>query len=284
MIHRRLGGVSFGMLHRLPLLLPCALWAVIAQPAHAAPSDHVCLPSADPAPEWGTPGLGATRKKDRWDGAHQREQTDGTRTARLRSVWSPDSDQVYIEIRVQGDASLDDEDAFVMAVSDAAQSIPELLVEFHPLEDCPHWSDCSGGVPVDPASITYAEGSSSGVSFTWSPVSSTNPSSDFTIYDPWIVTSRAGATFTWTLSFAMAVPTDGAGDFVDRRFYGSAIAYEPTFSSGTYYELPLWCTPSSLFSNDCLIYSGPSPELPEDLPIGAMTDTWPVVDAGVCAA
>ena len=86
----------------------------------------------------------------------------------------------------------------------------------------------------------------------------------------------------WTLSFALEVPTDGSGDFVDRLFYGNAIAYDPGFTSGTYYELPLWCSPSSLSSNDCLIYSGPSPELPASLPYGAMLDTWPLVEAGTC--
>ena len=64
--------------------------------------------------------------------------------------------------------------------------------------------------------------------------------------------------------------------------HGNAIAYWPGYSSGTYYEMPLWCESSSLSTNDCLIYSGPSPELPEDLPFWGMGDTWPLVEAGAC--
>jgi hypothetical protein len=272
------------MLHRLPILLACPLFFAFATPAQAGVfAGDVCLPTANPHPDWWSPGLGAQQKEARWSGAAVRKQIVGSRSARLRSVWS--SDTIYVELRVGGDATLDDEDAFVMAISDAAQTLPELYVEFHPLEDCPQWTDCAGaGVALDPASISYAEGSSSGSSLTWSALSSTNPSSDFTIEHPWIVTSAVGSTYSWTLSFALTVPTDGSGDFVDRLFYGNAIAYDPGFTSGTYYELPLWCTPSSLSSNDCLVYSGPSPELPADLPFGAMLDTWPLVEAGACGA
>jgi hypothetical protein len=272
------------MLHRLPILLACPLFFAFATPAQAGVfAGDVCLPTANPHPDWWSPGLGAQQKEARWSGAAVRKQIVGSRSARLRSVWS--SDTIYVELRVGGDATLDDEDAFVMAISDAAQTLPELYVEFHPLEDCPQWTDCAGaGVALDPASISYAEGSSSGSSLTWSALSSTNPSSDFTIEHPWIVTSAVGSTYSWTLSFALTVPTDGSGDFVDRLFYGNAIAYDPGFTSGTYYELPLWCSPSSLSSNDCLVYSGPSPELPADLPFGAMLDTWPLVEAGACGA
>jgi hypothetical protein len=274
-----------GMLHRLPILLACPLIFAFATPAQAdLVTGEICLPIANPHPDWWSPGLSAQQREARWAGASVRKQVVGSRVARVRAVWST-SDTIYVEVRVAGDVSLDDEDAFVMAISDAAQTLPELYVEFHPLEDCPAWTDCDGaGVALDPASIAFAEGSSSGISLTWSPLSSTNPSADFTIEHPWVVTSAVGSTFTWTLSFALTVPTDGAGDFVDRLFYGNAIAYDPGIISATYYELPLWCTPSSVISNDCLMYSGASPELPGDLPWGAMLDTWSLVEAGACGA
>lgn len=272
------------MLHKLPIVLACPLAFAVATPAHADVvfGPDVCLPTASPHPDWWSPGLSPAQREARWSGAAVRKTIVGSRSARMRAVWST-SDTIYVELRVGGDVSLDDEDAFVLAISDAAQTIPELYVEFHALEDCPQWTDCDGGgIALDPASIVYAEGTSSGTSLTWSALSPTNPSADFAIDHAWIVTNAVGSAYTWTLSFALTVPTDGAGDFVDRLFYGNAIAYDPGFTSGTYYELPLWCTPSSPTSNDCLLYSGPSPQLPADLPFAAMLDTWPLVEAGAC--
>jgi hypothetical protein len=270
------------MLHRLLPLLLVAPFTLAAAPASAAP-DEICLPAANPPPDWWSPNISAKSREARWSGADVRQETDGTRTARLRSVWSPQADKIFVELRVDTDLSLDDEDAFVMAISDATQAYPELLVEFHPLEDCAVWTDCDGvGIELDPASITYTEGTPTASSLTWGTASSTNPSTDFAIHHPWIVVSKTGNKHTWTMSFAMVVPTDGGGDFVDRRIYGNAIAYDPGVTSGTYYELPVWCTSSSNTSNDCLIYSGPDPELPDDLPWTNMGDTWSLVEAGAC--
>jgi hypothetical protein len=271
------------MLHRLlPLFVVAPLHLFVASSAAAAPDD-ICVPTANPTPDWWSPHLGAAKREARWAGADVREETNGLRSARLRSVWSPSSDKLYVEVRVTTDLSLDDEDAFVMAISDETQSYPELLVEFHPLEDCPVWTDCDGlGIALDPASITYREGSVVS-SLSWTPASSTNPSTDFTIHHPWISVTKTGNKHTWTMSFAMQVPTDGAGDFVDRRIYGNAIAYDPGYTSGTYYEMPVWCTSASLTSDTCLIYSGPDPELPDDLPWLGMVDSWPSVEAGSCS-
>lgn len=272
------------MLHRLAILLACPLLLVDAAPAKAGilPPEDICLPTANPHPDWWSPGLTAQQREARWKYASVRKNTWGTRAARVRAVWSQ-PDTIYVEVQVSGDNSLDDDDAFVMAISDAAQTLPELYVELHPLEDCPVWTDCDGaGVPLDPASILFSEGSSSATSLTWSPLSSTNPSDDFAIEHPWVVTAATGSTYIWTLSFALTVPTEAGGEFADRLFYGNAIAYDPGITSGTYYEMPLWCTPSSVSTNDCTIYSGPAPELPFDLPWGAMLDTWPLVEAGAC--
>ena len=64
---------------------------------------------------------------------------------------------------------------------------------------------------MDPASIWYAEATPTASSMTWSEVSSTNPSADFEIDHAWVVATQVGATYTWTMSFALTVPTDGAG-------------------------------------------------------------------------
>lgn len=277
-------GVSIGtMPRRIALPLALALFPLAhASTAHAAP-EAICLVEADPAPDWWTPGITAARRESRWSGADVHEQTDGTRTARLRSIWSPQWDKIYFELRVEGDVALDDEDAFVLAISDVAQTVPELYVEIHPNEQCPHWSNCSAGEALDASSITYAEATAGVSSLTWGDLTEDNPSSDFTIHHPWIRTARVGSSFTWTLSFAMTVPTTG-GDFVDRRIYGNAIVYDPGFTSGTYDEFPLWCTSSSVTTNDCLLYGGPSPDLPQDLPVGTMNQGWPTVEAGACGA
>ncbi|HWB78105.1 MAG TPA: hypothetical protein VG755_24240 [Nannocystaceae bacterium] len=272
------------MLHRLlPLLILAPLHLLAPSTAAAAPDD-ICVPTANPHPDWWTPNMSPAKREARWSGADVREATNGVRSARLRSVWSPQADTIYVEVRVSTDLSLDDEDAFVMAISDTAQQFPELLVEFHPLEDCPVWTDCDGdGIALDAGSITYTPGEPTNTSMSWGTPSSVNASLNFQISHPWIVVTKSGNKHTWTMSFAMHVPTDGAGDFVDRRIYGNAIAYDPGVTSGTYYELPLWCTSSSITTNDCLIYSGPSPGLPGDLPWPAMQDTWSSVEAGSCS-
>lgn len=283
-IRQRCCGVSPStMLQRLlPLLLVAPLHLVVVTEAAAA-RDDVCVPTVHPTPDWWSPNISATKREARWSGADVREESDGTRSARLRSVWSPQADTIYIEVRVSTDLSLDDEDAFLMAISDDVQQYPQLFVELHPLEDCAVWTDCDGeGIALDPDAITYTPGAPTNTSMGWGPSSSVNASLDFQISHPWIVVTKIGNKHTWTLSFAMHVPTDGAGDFVDRLIYGNAIAYDPGVTTGTYYELPLWCTPSSPTSNDCLVYSGPSPQLPNALPWEGMVDTWSSVEAGSC--
>jgi hypothetical protein len=280
---RRTGtGVWFGIMpHRLalPVLLTLVPLAY-ATSAHAAP-DEICLPEASPTPDWWSPGLGPVRRELRWDGADVRESSNGTRHTRLRSIWSPQWDKIYIEVRVEGDNSLDPQDAFIMSISDAAADLPELYVELHPVQQCPVWSDCSAGVELDASSILYAEGMPTASSMGWGELSQDNPSTELTIHHPWVRTHRTGSTFTWTLSFAMTVPTTG-GDFVGRRIYGNAVAYDPGFTSGTYYEMPVWCTSASPTTDTCVLFDMGNPELPEDLAHELVQDTWPLVEAGAC--
>jgi hypothetical protein len=105
-----------------------------------------------------------------------------------------------------------------------------------------------------------------------------NPSADFAVEDPWIVVENVGTTYAWTVSFALRVPVDAAGDIrPDLRIYGSSWVYDPGFTSGTTWELPVLCTSSSLSSNDCLILPDALTDLPGDLPIGNLEDSWSVL-------
>src|SRR5688500_17073328 len=99
-------GVSLGtMLTRLPILLAAPRFFAFATPARAdvtIGSNDICLPEASPHPDWWSPGLGAQQRESRWAGASVRKESVGSRAARLRSVWSPGSDTMYVEIVVGG--------------------------------------------------------------------------------------------------------------------------------------------------------------------------------------
>jgi hypothetical protein len=71
------------------------------------------------------------------------------------------------------------------------------------------------------------------------------------------------------------VPVTAGGEIrPELKIYGSALIYVPGVSSGTVVELPALCTSSSMTSNDCEIFAGQAPELPFDLPIGNLEDSW----------
>lgn len=265
----------------IPLLTLLAGFAAPVAPVAAA-VDDVCLPDAQPAPDWWSPMLSAAKREARWKHAWVNQLDDGTHAARMRAIWSPQGDAVYVEVRVDGDPALDAEgDAFVLAITDDSQSAPQLLIRFTPVSGCANWFDCDGaGAALGASAIHYAA-ATMGTSLTWTALDEVNPSTDFAVAHPWVVVERS-ATFSWTLSFVLEVPTDGSGDFVGRRLYGNAIAYDPGVTTGTFYELPLLCTPTSLTSNDCLLYSGPAPQLPQALPVGIIADAWPLVEAGAC--
>ena len=134
MIRPACTGCSLGMLHRLPILLACPLFLAFATEVQAdftIGSNDICLPEVNPHPDWWSPGLTRQQREARWSGASVRKEIAGTRSARLRAVWST-SDTIYVEATVSGDPTLDDEDAFVFAISDEAQTLPELYVEFPP--------------------------------------------------------------------------------------------------------------------------------------------------------
>jgi hypothetical protein len=257
-----------------------AVTSLAAATAHAAP-DELCVPEPVSAgPAWWNPGLSPAKKEARWYGALVRKLSMGGRDARLRALFDPTQETVSFEVLVAGDPSLDAvEDTFLLALGDATGSVPELFIRFAPLASCPDAAACGGaGVPLAAGAITYSAATPSGTSLTWGPLSATNPSPSFIVEAPWVSVAENAGTFVWKLSFALSVPVVAGGEIrPELRVYGNAVAYEPGFTSGTFRELPLLCTSSSVTSNDCLIHALPQPELPFDLPLGNMTSSWSVL-------
>jgi hypothetical protein len=248
--------------------------------AQAAP-DQLCVPDAgSPAPQWWNPGLTPKAKEARWSGALVRKKTAGGRSARMRALFGPAEQTVYFELAVSGDPSLDAaHDAVLLGLGDEAGALPELFVSFSPIAACPDAAACAGdGVPLDASAIQFAEAIPTVTSLGWGALTETNPSADFFIDHPWVRVSELAGVYTWTLSFALVVPVDAAGDIrPDLRIYGNGVAYHPGWTSGTYTELPVMCTSSSVTSDDCLIGVGFLTDLPGDLPYQNMDDTWSVL-------
>ncbi len=254
--------------------LACLLVAA-PQLAHAA--DPLCLPSVDPGPNWWTP----SRKGPDWSGAVKRGVVTEQTRATLRSVWTPGRDVASFEVRVAHDPSIDpDHDAVIVMVSDASGTVPELYIRFSPLLDCVTPGSCTGaGAPLAADAIEYAE-ASMGISLSWSSVSPDNPDLDIVVTHPWVSLVPADGDHTWTLQFALSLPTTGGAIDGDRRIFVDALAWDPGVTSGTWYEHPLTCTSSSLITNDCALPLGISYTLPFDVGFGALAQTWSELSVG----
>jgi hypothetical protein len=252
--------------------------------AHAA--DDLCVPETNPAPQWWNAALSPAQKEARWDDADVRMLSSGAYTARVRSVWKPSQETVYFELSVQGDRALHASgDVVLFALGDETGTLPELFIRFAPVQDCAvNPAACDGdGVALVGTSVLFSAATFSGTSITWSKLTTNNPSADFVVEHPWVVVEPVGSAYDWTLSFALQVPVDGSGEiWPDLRIYGNAVMRESGPTSYTEYEFPLLCTSSSVTSNDCLIYDGPGAQVPYDLPIGNMVDSWPVLESGMC--
>lgn len=284
---------------RVPIVLAsiASLASLVAAPsAHAAPND-VCVRQAqgvpgasNHTPEWWNPGLSESQREVRWTGATVRtdDESSTPELARTRMIWDRPAETVYVEFEVNGDPSINtSQDLAVFTVSNTAGTAPELFIRFQPLRGCSTLSNCTGaGAALAASAVSYSAATPSGTSITWSPLGTSNPSATFMVNNPWVrvreVISGGTTTYNWTVSFALRVPLDGSGNNIrpNLRIYGNAIMYVPGPTSGTAIEFPLLCNPSSPTSNDCLMFSGPSSgSLMEDLPIGGMGTTWPVLDS-----
>lgn len=289
----------------LPLLAP--LVASTALAVSTAPSTALAAPNdacvrqaqavpgaANKTPEWWNPGLSESQHDVRWTGASVRTDDDTAtpELARSRMIWDKASRTVFFELELNGDPAIDaNQDLVMLSLANTTGNAPELFISFQPLRGCTTVSNCTGnGAAVAPSAIRYSAASGSGTSITWTPLSSTNPSGTFTVEHPWVqvrpVSSGGTTTYNWSLKFALQVPVSSGEVRPNLRIYGNAVMYMPGLTSGTAVEFPLLCNPSSPTSNDCLMFSGaPGSELPESLPIGAMSTTWPVLESanpGTC--
>lgn len=279
----------------LPLLASSFVLSV-APTAAAAPND-ACVRQAQAVPgaavkhpEWWNPALSESQREVRWTGASVRTDTQSSapELARSRMIWDAPTRTVFFELEVNGDPSINStQDIVMLSVANSAGTAPELFMQFQPLRNCSPVTNCTGsGAAMAPSSIQYSGATGTGTGITWSSLSSTNPSTEFTITHPWVqvreVSSGGTTSYDWTLSFAMQVPVDGAGQVrPNLRLYGNAVMYVPAgFGAGTAVEFPLLCNPSSGFNNDCLMFSGPSGgALTEALPTGNMAALWPVLES-----
>ncbi|MEM6994365.1 MAG: hypothetical protein AAF721_27875 [Myxococcota bacterium] len=211
-----------------------------------------------------------------------RKLGSGASSGRLRTIWSPATQTANFEFRVTGDPSLDPtHDTVVVALSDGAGAAPELVIEFKPIEDCAVVASCDdAGIALDSSAIRYSQASFSGTSWTWSTPSTKNPNADLTISHPWVVVEQTGASYSWTLSFALSLPLTGTEIAPARRLYGNAVQYDPGTTSGTYVEFPVACTSPSPTSNDCLLVTTSDLDVPDAVSIATIPASWPALASG----
>lgn len=276
------------------VLLPVLVTLAIAPTAQAAPND-ACVRQAEGVPgaanhtpEWWNTTLSDSQREVRWTGAAVRtdDESSTPELSRTRMIWDRPSETVFFEFEVNGDPSINtSQDLAVLTLSNTAGTAPEMFIRFQPLRGCSTISNCTGaGAAIANSAISYSQATPSGLSISWSALSNVNSNPAFTVNHPWVqvreVVSGGTTTYNWTLSFALRVPVDGSGNVrPNLRLYGNAIMYVPGPISGTAIEFPLLCNPSSVFSNDCLMFSGPSSgTIMEDLPTDNLASRWPMLD------
>ncbi len=257
----------------------CVGLSLLAGSAASAWAYSLCVPvSRARAPQWWADDDPVPTHAPFKQGAVASTNADG-KVAVASMLWEPDTSQILVRVQLWGATSLNPEaDRFVLALSEDG-AMPSLFVQFRPLLDCADAEACGGtGNALSVDAIEYSE--ASGItSLTWSTLSSTNPSTSFSIEHPWVAVEEDDSgpvtTYDWTLSFALEVPVDGAGEIVDNlAMFGSVIELEPGLTSDTHVELPVLCESSSVVSDTCLLYASAGlPELPLDLPTN-VADDW----------
>ncbi|MCA9652806.1 MAG: hypothetical protein KC501_23005 [Myxococcales bacterium] len=280
----------------LPLLAPFAFSLAVTPAALASSPGDVCVRQAKAVPgaqnkfpEWWNPSLSESQREVRWTGATTRTEGDSAAPplASSRMIWDKPSRRVFFEFEIAADPSIDsDEDVVVLAVSNSAGSQPELFIQFQPLRGCSPVTNCDeGGAALGGASVHYSAATGGGSSITWSPLSTTNPSTDFVVQQPWVQVrenvSGGSTTYDWKLKLALEVPiASGSGEIrPDLKVYGNAMMFMPGTTSGTVVQFPLLCNPDGLTGNNCLITSGAGGSMPSDLPLGTNLSIWPTLDS-----
>lgn len=270
---------------RVSRILPalCLGTAVLTGSAASAWAFTLCIPEATGLDWWSSNATTPVHTPFK-QGAVASTSADG-KAGITSMLWDPDADQIVVRVQLWGATELDPtEDRFVLALSEDGV-LPSLFLQFHPLQDCADADACGGrGVALSSDAIAYSEATSL-TSLTWSPLSTTNPSAAFSIEHPWIAVEQDDSgpvtTYDWTLTFALNVPIDGAGQIADNvAAYGSIIEYEAGPTSATHVELPMLCASSSPTTDTCSIYgSVGTPQLPADLPTNVAGDWTPLVSS-----
>lgn len=237
---------------------------------------QLCVPDADKAgPKWWKPTANPKAIDLRFATGASLGPVQNEATAQARILWDPHHERALVRVAVTDVESLDPEDAFVFVVSDAAGVRPELLVRFRPLQGCTDPLACRGnGVGLGGAAIDYAHATAT-TSLTWTALSPHNPMADRTVTHPWIQTRQYDeGQFGWTLTFAVDLPTDGAGDIAAQtRVFGSVVERVDGPTSTTELELPVLCESGSPTSDECAMVGIGDIELPDDLPL-AVESSW----------
>lgn len=282
---------SLSFLASFALTLTAVPSALAASPGDVCVRQAKAVPGAPKKhPEWWNPSLSQSQREVRWNGSTTRTEGDSAvpELARSRMIWDKSSHRVFFEFETTADPSIDgEEDMVVLALSNSAGTTPELFIAFQPLRGCSPVTNCDeGGAALGAASVSYSAATGSGTSISWTKPSSTNPSTDFVVQQPWVevreVSSGSSTTYDWKLKFALEVPTaSGTGDIrPDLKVYGNTMMFMPGTTSGTVVQFPLLCNPDGLTGNNCVMVSGGSgTSLPESLPLGTDLSIWPTLDS-----
>lgn len=270
---------------RVSRILPafCLGTALLTGSAASAWAFTLCIPEATGLDWWSSAATTPVHAPFK-QGAVASTSADG-KAGVTSMLWDPDADQIVVRVQLWGATGLDPAaDRFVLALSEDGV-LPSLFLQFHPLQGCADADACGGrGVALSSDAVEYSEATSL-TSLTWSPLSTTNPSAAFSIEHPWIAVEQDDSgpvtTYDWTLTFALNVPVDGAGQIVDNlAAYGSIIEYEAGPTSATHVELPMLCDSSSPTTDTCSMYgSVGNPQLPADLPTNVAGDWLPLVSS-----
>lgn len=269
-----------------------------ASPAQAG-TDELCaeqangVPGPQPKhPEWWDLSLTDAQRETRWTGATAIYDVGSAAppVGSGRVIWDKPSKRLFFEFDINGDPSVDaSQDIVMLAVSDSSGTDPDLFMQFQPLGVCTPLLSCFGkGKAVTSSWVKYSQASVS-TTITWSSLDVNNPSTDWTVLDPWVEVKRymtsGGFKYDWKLKFALEIPVDlVTGEaWPDLRVYGNAVMYMPG-TSGTAVEYPLLCDPPSPTSNDCLVFSTGFPALPGGLPVGNISTQWTHVTTGNSSA
>lgn len=272
---------------------------LVGAPPAQAGTDELCaeqangVPGPQPKyPEWWDLSLTDAQRETRWTGATSIYDVGSAAppVGSGRVIWDKPSKRLFFEFDINGDPTFDqNQDIVMVAVSDPSGTEPDLFIQFQPLGVCSPLLSCSGqGKAITSSWVKYSQ-ATVGATVSWSTLDVNNPSTDWTVLDPWVEVRRyfanGGFNYDWKLKFALEIPVDLAtGEaWSDLRVYANAVMYMQG-TSGSAVEYPLLCDPLTPSSNDCLVFSSGFPSLPGGLPVASIDNLWTHVTTGSSAS